>query len=299
MHESVFRADVLAGKRILITGGGTGLGRIMASHLAAHGAAVHLWGRRAAVLDEAAAEIGEDAQTPVVNTQVVNVRDADAVEHAMQELWDSHGPLTGVINNAAANFIAPTKDLSPRAYEAVNSTVQDGSYFTTHAAGTRWIAQGLPGHVLSMLTTWIWSGSAFVTPSAMGKAAVHAMTMSLAVEWGPYGIRLNALAPGPFPTDYAWQMLAPTEDVTVGATESEGVPLGRRHGRPEELGQLIVFLMSDACEYITGAAIPVDGAQRLNGPNTFGGLTALDDDAWARIREQATAATERTREQRS
>jgi NAD(P)-dependent dehydrogenase (short-subunit alcohol dehydrogenase family) len=318
VHESVFRADVLAGKRILITGGGTGLGRIMASHLAAHGAAVHLWGRRAAVLDEAAAEIGEGAHTPVVNTQdahtpvvntpvvntqvvntqVVNVRDAEAVEHAMQELWDSHGPLTGVINNAAANFIAPTKDLSPRAYEAVNSTVQDGSYFTTHAAGTRWIAQGLPGHVLSMLTTWIWSGSAFVTPSAMGKAAVHAMTMSLAVEWGPYGIRLNALAPGPFPTDYAWQMLAPTEDVTVGATEAEGVPLGRRHGRPEELGQLVVFLMSDACEYITGAAIPVDGAQRLNGPNTFGGLTALDDDAWTRIRAQASAATEQTRAQR-
>jgi NAD(P)-dependent dehydrogenase (short-subunit alcohol dehydrogenase family) len=291
--QSVFKDDILREKRILITGGGTGLGRIMATHLAAHGAEVHLWGRRAGVLEEAAAAIGGAA-----HVQTVNVRDAGSVEAAMQALWDEHGPLTGVINNAAANFIAPTKDLSPRAYEAVNSTVQDGSYFTTHAAGTRWIAAGLPGHVLSMLTTWIWSGSAFVTPSAMGKAAVHAMTMSLAVEWGPYGIRLNALAPGPFPTDYAWQMLAPTEDVKVGATESDNVPLGRRYGRPEELGQLVVFLFSEACEYITGAAIPVDGGQRLNAPNTFGGLTALDDEAWARIRDRATAATEASRQDR-
>jgi len=152
--------------------------------------------------------------------------------------------------------------------------------------------------VLSILATVIWSGSAFVTPSAMGKAAVHAMTMSLAVEWGPYGIRLNALTPGPFPTDYAWQMLAPTEDVKVGATECDNVPLGGRYGRPEELGQLVVFLFSDACEYITGAAIPVDGGQRLNAPNTFGGLTALDDEAWARIRDRASAATEAARQDR-
>lgn len=293
MSESVFRADVLAGKRILITGGGTGLGRIMAAHLAAHHAEVHLWGRRDAVLADAAAEIG-----PLAHTQVVNVRDPDAVDTAMQTIWDRSGPLTGVINNAAANFIAPTKDLSPRAYEAINATVQDGSYFTTHAAGTRWIAHGLPGHVLSMLTSWVWSGSAFVTPSAMGKAAVHAMTMSLAVEWGPYGIRLNALAPGPFPTEYAWQMLSPTDDVQAGAADNKGVPLGQRYGRPDELGQLVVFLMSDACEYITGATIPVDGAQRLNGPNTFGGLTALDGAAWERIREHSKAATEQSKRQR-
>jgi NAD(P)-dependent dehydrogenase (short-subunit alcohol dehydrogenase family) len=294
MSDSIFRADVLAGKRILITGGGTGLGRIMGAHLAAHGAEVHLWGRRDAVLTEAAEEIGARA-----HTQVVNVRDPQRVDEAMQAIWDEHGPLTGVINNAAANFIAPTKDLSPRAYEAINATVQDGSYFTTHAAGTRWIAQGLPGHVLSMLTTWVWSGSAFVTPSAMGKAAVHAMTMSLAVEWGGQGIRLNALALGPFPTEYAWQMLSPTDDVQVGAADNKGVPLGRRYGRPEELGQLVVFLMSDACEYITGATIPVDGAQRLNAPNTFAGLTALDDDAWERIREQSQAASEQAKRQRS
>ena len=291
--SSPFRPDVLQGKRIVITGGGTGLGRIMATGLAAHGAQVHIWGRRQAVLDEALGVIGGDA-----HARVVNVRDADAVDAAMQATWDEHGPATGVINNAAANFIAPTKDLSARAYEAVNSTVQDGSFFTTLSAGKRWIADGTPGTVLSMLTTWVWSGSAFVTSSAMGKAAVHAMTMSLAVEWARYGIRLNALAPGPIPTDYAWQMLAPTDDVGAGATDAEGVPM-KRHGDPAELVNLVVFLMSDACDYLTGATIPMDGGQRLNSPGTFGPLTALDDGAWARIRESAQAATAQSKAQRS
>ncbi len=127
----------------------------------------------------------------------------------MDEIWTLHGPLTGVINNAAANFIAPTESLSPRAFEAVTSTVMNGSFNTTHAAGRRWIEGGTRGVVLSTLTTWVWSGSAFVVPSAMAKAAVHSMTMSLAVEWARYGIRLNALAPGPIPTDYAGRCSIP------------------------------------------------------------------------------------------
>lgn len=288
---SPFRPDVLAGKRVLITGGGTGLGELLGQALCAHGAHVVIWGRRETVLAAAAEKMGGAFQ-------VVDVRDADAVDAAMQEIWDTGGPLNAVVNGAAANFIAPTKDLSARAYEAVNSTVQDGSFFTTLSAGKRWIDGGNPGHVLSLLTTWIWSGSAFVTSSAMGKAAVHAMTMSLAVEWARYGVRLNALAPGPFPTEYAWQMLAPTDDVAVGATDAAGVPLGR-HGEPEELQNLVVFLMSDACDYMTGATIPVDGGQRLAAPSTFSGLTALDDTAWERIRETAKAASAQSKEQRS
>jgi NAD(P)-dependent dehydrogenase (short-subunit alcohol dehydrogenase family) len=201
---SVFAPDLLAGKRILVTGGGTGLGRGVAARLAAHGAEVHLWGRREAVLAEAAAEVGAMAAGPgPAHFRTVDVRRADLVDAAMTEIWDRHGPLAGALNNAAANFIAPTESLSPRAFEAVTSTVMAGSFHTTHAAGRRWIDQGLPGVVLSMLTTWVWTGSAFVVPSAMAKAAVHAMTMSLAVEWARYGIRLNALAPGPIPTDYA------------------------------------------------------------------------------------------------
>jgi NAD(P)-dependent dehydrogenase (short-subunit alcohol dehydrogenase family) len=294
----VFAPDVLSGKRVLITGGGTGLGRIMAGHLVRHGATVHLWGRRQQVLEEAAEEIGGERGPGVAHVQTVNVRDAEQVDAAAQAIWDEHGPLTGLINNAAANFIVPTKDLSPRGYEAVSSTVMDGSFFTTHACGRRWIADGLPGNVISMLTTWVWSGSAFVTASAMGKAAVHAMTMSLAVEWGRYGIRVNALAPGPIPTDYAWQMLAPTEDSAVGATQADAIPMGR-FGEPDELGNLVVFLLTDACAYLTGATIPMDGGQRLAGPGTFAGLTKLDDQAWADIRERSKAATAESKAVRS
>src|SRR5206468_13118690 len=143
-----------------------------------------------------------------------------------------------------------TESLSPRAFVAVTSTVMKGSFHTTHAAGRRWIEAGLPGSVLSTLTTWVWTGSAFVTPSAMAKAAVHSMTMSLAVEWARYGIRLNAVAPGPIPTDYAWEMLNPTENSSVGATQVDQVPAGRA-GTIEELANLMMFLLSDACDYLT------------------------------------------------
>jgi NAD(P)-dependent dehydrogenase (short-subunit alcohol dehydrogenase family) len=168
--------------------------------------------------------------------------------------------------------------------------VMTGSFNTTLAVGRRWIAEGLPGSVLSNLTTWVWSGSAFVVPSAMAKAAVHAMTMSLAVEWGRYGIRLNALAPGPIPTEYAWEMLNPTDKSAVGATQSEQIPLGRP-GTIDELANLTIFAFSDACDYLTGETIAMDGGQRLAGPNTFAGLTAMTDEDWAAARERSQAAS--------
>jgi NAD(P)-dependent dehydrogenase (short-subunit alcohol dehydrogenase family) len=289
--KPIFAPDVLSGQRILITGGGTGLGRGVARHLVDHGAEVHLWGRREAVLAEAAEESGASFQT-------VDVRKADLVDAAMAEIWQRHGPLTGVLNNAAANFIAPTASLSARAFEAVSGTVMNGSFNTTHAAGRRWIAEGLPGVVLSTLTTWVWSGSAFVVPSAMAKAAVHAMTMSLAVEWARYGIRLNALAPGPIPTDYAWEMLNPTESSAVGATQTDQIPMGRA-GTIEELANLTVFLFSDGCNYLTGETIAMDGGQRLAGPGTFAGLTSLSDEDWREIRERSQAASSAAKSQRS
>src|ERR1700738_4330240 len=249
----IFAPMVLDGKRILITGGGTGLGRGVAAQLVAHGAQVHLWGRRETVLAEAAAEISA-GQPGRVHYQAVNVRDFDQVAAAIAEIWHRQGPLTGLLNNAAANFIA------------VTSTVMTGSFNTTLAVGRRWIAEGLHGSVLSNLTTWVWSGSAFVVPSAMAKAAVHAMTMSLAVEWGRYGIRLNALAPGPIPTDYAWEMLNPTDKSSTGATQSDQIPLGRS-GTIEELANLTIFAFSDACDYLTGETIAMDGGQRLASEN--------------------------------
>ncbi|MGQ0841922.1 SDR family oxidoreductase [Actinokineospora sp.] len=294
---SVFAPDLLDGKRILITGGGTGLGRGVAGHLVEHGAQVHLWGRRAGVLQEAAAEASA-SRPGSVHFQSVDVRDGAGVDEAMGALWADHGPLTGVVNNAAANFIAPTESLSPRAFEAVTATVMKGSFHTTHAAGRRWIAEELPGSVLSMLTTWVWTGSAFVVPAAMAKAAVHSMTMSLAVEWAKYGIQLNALAPGPIPTDYAWEMLNPTDKSSVGATQAEQIPMGRM-GTVEELANLTMFLLSDACRYLTGQTIAMDGGQMLAGPGTFAGLAALSPEDWTAIREKSKAATAATKSQRS
>jgi NAD(P)-dependent dehydrogenase (short-subunit alcohol dehydrogenase family) len=288
--RSIYAPDVLSGKRILITGGGTGLGRGVAARLVAHGAEVHIWGRREVVLAEAVAEIAADHPGSAQH-QAVNVRDFAAVSAAVDEIWDQHGPLTGLLNNAAANFIAPTVTLSPRAFEAVTSTVMTGSFNTTLAIGKRWIAEGLRGSVLSNLTTWVWSGSAFVVPSAMAKAAVHAMTMSLAVEWGRYGIRLNALAPGPIPTEYAWEMLNPTDESSAGATQADQIPMGRT-GTIEELANLTIFAFSDACDYLTGETIAMDGGQRLAGPNTFAALTSMSDEDWAQARERSVAASD-------
>jgi NAD(P)-dependent dehydrogenase (short-subunit alcohol dehydrogenase family) len=295
---TIYDPEILAGKRILVTGGGTGLGRGVSRYLVEHGAQVHIWGRRTAVLEEAAEEIAQN-RPGSVHIQSVDVRKADMVDEAVGEIFEQHGPLTGLINNAAANFIAQTKDISSRAFEAITSTVMNGSFNTTHAVGKRWIAAGLPGSVVSTLTTWVWSGSPFVVPSAMAKTAVHAMTMSLAAEWGKYGIRLNAIAAGPIPTEYAWSMLNPTEkSSTGGSTSSENVPM-QRFGTMEELANLNIFLLSDACQYLTGATIPMDGGQQLAGPGTFASLNTLTDEDWAEIREQSKAASAASKAQRS
>ena len=292
MTMDVFRADVLAGKSILVTGGGSGLGREIAKALAAKGAIVHICGRRASVLEEAISEIGHGAQL-----HICDIRDADAIDAMMTAIW-AHGPLTGLINNAAANFIAPTKDLSPRGFRAVTSTVMDGSFYVTLAAGKRWIAQGLRGSVVSNLVTWVWSGSAFVVPSAMAKTALHAMTMSLAVEWGKYGIRLNATAPGPFPTESAWEKLNPIPEARSSATASDTVPLGR-FGNMQELQNLIIFLQSDGCDYLTGQTIAIDGGQHLAQPGTFADLSAMSDAQWQAARVAIQDSTSRDKAKRA
>ena len=168
----------------------------------------------------------------------------------------------------------------------------DGSFHVTLAAGKRWIAGGLKGSVVSNLVTWVWTGSAFVVPSAMAKTALHAMTMSLAVEWGRYGIRLNATAPGPFPTESAWEKLNPIPDARSSATSSDTVPM-RRYGEMKELQNLIIFLLSDGCDYLTGQTIAIDGGQHLAGPGTFADLTALTDEQWRAAREAIQKSTQR------
>jgi NAD(P)-dependent dehydrogenase (short-subunit alcohol dehydrogenase family) len=296
MSMDIFREGALQGKSILVTGGGGGLGLEIGKALAAKGAKVHICGRRPAVLEVAAEAISQCGPVPASH-RVCDVRDAEQVDAMMDAIW-SEGPLTGVVNNAAANFIAPTKDLSPHGFRAVTSTVMEGSFHVTLAAGKRWIAGGLKGSVVSNLVTWVWTGSAYVVPSAMAKTALHAMTMSLAVEWGRYGIRLNATAPGPFPTDGAWEKLNPISDVSSSATRCDSIPLGR-YGRMEELQNLIVFLLSDACEYLTGQTIAIDGGQHLAGPSTFADLNALTDEQWRVAREAIRRSTEREKAQRA
>jgi NAD(P)-dependent dehydrogenase (short-subunit alcohol dehydrogenase family) len=293
---TIFRSDALAGKRILVTGGGTGLGKEMSIGFAAHGADVVICGRREPVLQAAAEEIQSKAGRSVEH-HAVNVRDAASVDAMVSEIW-AKGPLTGLVNNAGANFIAPTETLSPRGYDAIRSTVMDGSFFCTLSCGKRWIAEGLAGVVVSNLVTWVWTGSAFVVPAAMAKSAVQAMTMSLAVEWGPKNIRLNAVAPGPFPTDNAWEKLNPIPGTSVGATQSDQVPL-RRFGRMDELRNLLVFLMSDGCGYINGATIAVDGGHHLAAPSTFADLSKLSEADWAAAREALRASAEKERQGRS
>ncbi|PZE25629.1 MULTISPECIES: SDR family oxidoreductase [unclassified Curtobacterium] len=293
-----YSPTLLEGDRILVTGGGSGLGKAIAGALVAHGAEVVLWGRRRAVLDAAASEIAMLGDPSRIVVDSVDVRDAEAVDAAVDRMHAGGRPLTGLVNGAAANFIAPTESLSARAFAAVTSTVINGSFHVTHAVGRRWIREGLPGAVVSLLTTWVETGSAYVVPSAMSKAAVNAMTMSLAVEWAHYGIRLNAVAPGPVPTEFAWDVLDPGDSSVIGATDVRGVPAGR-FGRPDEVANLVMFLLSDACDYLTGETIAMDGGQRLAGPSTFSDLTHLTADDWAAIRARGKAAAAATKAQQA
>src|SRR6202023_654093 len=222
---------------------------------------------------------------------IANVRDSESIDAMMSAIWAT-GPLTGLVNNAGANFLAPTETLSPRGYEEIRSTVMDGSCYAAQACGKRWIADGLPGAIVSNLVTWVWTGSAYVVPAAMAKAAVHAMTMSLAVEWGPFNIRVNAVAPGPFPTENAWEKLNPLSETGVGATQPDEVPL-RRFGKMDELRNLLIFLMSDGCEYITGQTIGIDGGHHLAAPSTFAGLSKLTPQDWLLAREAIRASASR------
>ncbi len=289
----MFRDGLLAGKRILVTGGGTGLGREIATRYAALGAEVWIAGRRGAVLDAAANELNRDTGKRPVKTHAVDIRDAAAVDAMVQRIWDESGPLTGLVNNAAGNFISPTKDLSVNGFNAIANTVFHGTFYVTHAVGKRWIAGGHKGSVVSILVTWVHTGSPYVVPSAMSKAGLHVMTKSLAVEWGRYGIRLNAIAPGPFPTECATRRLRP------GGNFEDGSKLNpmRRVGRMEELQNLATFLMADGCEWLTGETIAIDGGGYLatGSGGYFSELDKLSDADWEKMRALIKAQNDKDR----
>ena len=290
----MFEAGLFKGKKILVTGGGTGLGRGMAERLLGLGAEIAICGRRRSVCEATAEELMK-THGGVVKSYGVDIRDAAAVEAMVEEIFRD-GPLTSLVNNAAGNFIARTEDLSPRGFDAIANIVMHGTFYVTQAVGKRWIAAGQPGSIVSIVVTWVRNGGPFVVPSAMSKAAIQAMTMSLASEWGRCGIRLNAIAPGEIPTEGMSNRLSPGAD--PGARTAEVNPLGRA-GRTEELQNLAAFLLSDGCDWLTGETIAMDGAQALATGGNFFELRKWGDAEWKAAREAIEAQNARDRAQRS
>ena len=279
MADSMFRQDLLQGRTILVTGGGTGLGREIATKYASLGATVWICGRRAAKLEETAAALSQ-AHPGKVRTHSVDIRDAAAVDAMVEAIW-KEGPLTGLVNNAAANFVSPTEAVSSRGFDAVANTVLHGTFCVTNAVGRRWIRDGLPGSIVSILTTWVRTGSPFAVPSAMAKTGLDAMTRSLAMEWGRHHIRLNAIAPGVFPTEGMSGRLDPGGDSTArGSRNAMG-----RVGRMEELQNLATFLMADGCEWLTGETTALDGAGHITYGAQFSSLFSLSSEDWERRRQ--------------
>ena len=286
----MFQAGLFQGKKILVTGGGTGLGKAMAERFLTLGAEVAICGRRKAVCD-ATAEALVAAHGGVVKSYGVDIRDAAAVDHMVSEIF-AEGPLTGLVNNAAGNFISRTEDLSPRGFDAIANIVMHGTFYVTQAVGKRWIAAALPGAVVSITVTWTRNGGPFVVPSAMSKSAIQAMTMSLASEWGRYGIRLNAIAPGEIPTEGMSKRLTPGSD--PGAATKAANPQGRI-GTLEELQNLAAFLMSDGCNWLSGETIAMDGAQALATGGNFYQLRGWGDEEWRAARAAIEAQNSRDR----
>jgi NAD(P)-dependent dehydrogenase (short-subunit alcohol dehydrogenase family) len=267
----LFAPDLLKDQHVVVTGGGTGLGRAMAERFATLGAAVTVGGRREGPLKETTEAIRGRGQT--AEWAVVNVREAERVAAFFEAAEERNGPVTRLVNNAAANFLAATHTLTDNGFDAVVRTNLYGAFFCTRWCGQRWIERGTPGVVLSITTTYAATGSAFVVPSAVSKAGIEAMTRSLAAEWGLYGIRLNCIAPGPFPTEGAWERLVP--DPQMAEHMKRRVPL-RRFGEPDELADVAAFLLSDLSRYLTGAVVPLDGGEVLASGGQFNDLAKQD-----------------------
>jgi NAD(P)-dependent dehydrogenase (short-subunit alcohol dehydrogenase family) len=278
----MFQAGLLADRKILITGGGTGLGAAMGRRFLELGAELVICSRRQDVLEATAARFRDELGGKVAAFRC-DIRDPAAVEAMMAAIWQDR-PLDVLVNNAAANFIAQTEHLSFRAADAILGITLHGALYCTMAAGRRWIEAGHRGAVLSILSTSTITGRAFTVPSAMAKSAILAMTRSLAVEWGPKGVRTVAIAPGPFPTPGAWERLRPEGRESTDGPDARN-PLGRV-GEHIELANLASYLVSDLAGYINGEMVTIDGGQHLR---TSGAedLLRWTDAQWEKTRQRA------------
>lgn len=276
----MLKDDALVGETILVTGGGTGLGKSMAKYFLQLGANVIICSRKEDVIKATAAELAAETGGKTLGL-VCDVRKYNEIEDVIAQGVATFGSITGLVNNAAGNFISPTERLSYKAFDIIVDIVLKGSYNTTLALGKYWIENKIQGTVMSIVTTYATTGSAFVVPSACAKAGVQALTRSLAVEWAKYGIRLNAIAPGPFPTDGAWSRLFP-ENIQAKFKYEEKIPV-RRVGHHQELANLAAYLMSDFSAYVNGEVIVIDGGEWLQGAGEFNYLDVLTKEEWDEV----------------
>jgi len=284
----MFQADLLRDKRVLITGGGTGLGKSMAHRFLQLGATVYICGRRQEVLLKTEAELNRTAPNRI-HSFPCDVRDLAQVEQMVETIW-SADPVDILVNNAAGNFLARTEELSPRAFEAVLGIVLTGTINLTMACGRRWLKKSHAGNVLNIAATYTSTGSAYVVPSAIAKAGVVALTRSLAVEWGDRGIRMNAIAPGPIPTEGAFSRLLPRPELEELARKR--IPM-HRFGTLEELANLAAFLVSDGSSYINGEVVVMDGGEQLQGAGEFTSLgRLLTEDEWKLMKPSKSARSD-------
>ena len=294
--DLMFRDGLMKGERILITGGGTGLGKVMAEACLMLGAEVYICGRRGGVIEAAAKDLSDAHGGKCVGI-ACDIRVPEAIADLIDTIWADGGALTGLVNNAAGNFISRTEDLSARGFDAISNIVFRGSFFVTLECGKRWLAEGKHASVLSILTTWVWNGGPFTVPSAMSKAGLNVMTQSLAVEWGNRGIRFNAIAPGPFPTEGMTARLNPSAVGAETKPADPGIPLGR-NGEMRELANLAVYLLSPMSAYVNGQTIAIDGGSHLQGGG-FSRLASWGDAEWEAARNAIRATNEQDRAKRT
>jgi NAD(P)-dependent dehydrogenase (short-subunit alcohol dehydrogenase family) len=273
----MLKSGSLKGKTIIITGGGTGLGKSMGKYFLELGANLVISSRKIDVLQNTAEELVKQTGGKVLPV-ACDVRKYDEIENVIKAAKSEFGSVEGVVNNAAGNFISPTERLSHRAFDIIVDIVLKGTYYTTLAVGKHWIKENQPGTFLNIVTTYAWTGSGYVVPSACSKAGVLALTRSLAVEWAKYKIRSNAIAPGPFPTEGAWSRLLPG-DLAKKFDPADRVPL-KRVGEHQELANLAAYLMSDYSAYVNGEVITIDGGEWLRNGGEFSHLEHVPEQLW-------------------